>query len=80
MNPMVSRESVVLSAPVRGIIPKEGFIPHTPQKLEGRIMEPAVCVANANGTIPVATETADPLDDVPGVFYASWGLSVSFSA
>jgi hypothetical protein len=43
-------------------------------------MEPAVCVANANGTIPVATETADPLDDVPGVFYASWGLSVSFSA
>ncbi len=33
----------------------------------GRIMEPSVCVPNANGTMPAATATAEPLELPPGV-------------
>ena len=38
-----------------------------PLKLAGLIIDPAVCVAKANGTTPRHTATADPLEDVPGV-------------
>ena len=48
----------------------------TCQKLAGRTIDPAVWVPSAAGTMPVATATADPLDDVPGVLVASWGLMV----
>ncbi len=40
-------------------------------------MEPAVCVAKAAGTMPLATAAAEPLDEPPGVWsVAPCGLRV----
>ena len=47
------RESRV--TPVRGTVPKLGFMPQTPQKAAGRTTEPAVWVPSASGTPPAAT-------------------------
>ena len=79
INPIVSKVSLVFKTPVLAINPKEGFIPHTPQKLAGLIMEPAVCDARANGTSPVQTAVAEPLEDVPGVLDKLCGFFVSLS-
>ena len=42
-------------------------------------MEPAVCEPIATGQTPMATDTAEPLEEVPGVIVISCGLSVSLS-
>ncbi len=47
-----------------------------PQKLAGRMMEAPVWVPMAAGTMPMATATAEPLDEVPGERASSWGLRV----
>ena len=53
--------------PLRGIAPKVGLKPTTPQKAAGRITEPPVWVPTASGTWPAATAAADPDDEPPGV-------------
>ena len=53
--------------PVRGIVPKLGFMPQTPQKAAGRTTEPAVWVPSASGTPPAATVAAEPEEEPPGV-------------
>ena len=53
------------------MVPKLGFMPTTPQKAAGRMIEPTVCVPSASGTMPAATATAEPLDEPPGVWAAT---------
>ena len=66
--------------PVRGIVPKLGFMPQTPQKAAGRTTEPAVWVPSASGTPPAATVAAEPEDEPPGVRESAWGLRVALAA
>src|SRR5579863_3626301 len=74
--PTVSRLSHNALTPARGIIPKLGLYPTTPQYDAGRMMEPAVCVPKASGAIPAAMAAADPLDEPPGVCAGLCGLAV----
>ena len=60
--------------PPRGIAPKLGLKPTTPQKAAGRITEPAVCVPTASGAWPAATAAAEPADEPPGVRPGAAGL------
>ena len=53
-----------------------GLNAKVPQKLPGRIIEPAVWVPSAMSACPSATAAADPLDDPPGVCPALRGLTV----
>ena len=62
--------------PLRGIAPKLGLKPTTPQKAAGRITEPAVWVPTASGTCPAATAAAEPDDEPPGVRPGAAGLRV----
>src|SRR5499427_10186834 len=73
-----SWSSVWLSVrtPSRGIAPKLGLKPTTPQKAAGRMIEPAVWVPVASGSIPAATAAADPIEEPPGVREGSHGLVV----
>ena len=74
--PIVSRLSASGFTPARGITPKLGLKPTTPQNEAGRITDPAVCVPRASGTMPSATAAAEPLDDPPGVCAGLRGLAV----
>src|SRR5258707_12064038 len=47
--------------------PRVVFSPTTPQHAAGTRIEPAVSVPKATSAIPVATATAEPLDDPPGI-------------
>src|SRR6202022_4672345 len=62
--------------PARGITPKLGLKPTTPQNAAGRITDPAVCVPKASGTMPSATAAAEPLDEPPGVCAGLRGFAV----
>jgi hypothetical protein len=62
--------------PVRGVAPKLGLKPTTPLKAAGLTTEPSVCVPSASGTIPAATDAAEPEDDPPGVCLGFQGLTV----
>ena len=44
-----------------------GLNPWIPQYAAGRIVEPAVWLASASGTMRSATAAAEPLDEPPGV-------------
>src|ERR1700675_4820309 len=61
---------------MRGIAPKLGLRRTTRWNAAARITEPSVCVPSASGTIPAATEAADPDDDPPGVWWLFQGLTV----
>src|SRR6266487_3187217 len=74
--PIVSRLSASGFAPARGITPKLGLNPITPQYAAGRITDPAVCVPRASATMPSPTAAAEPLDDPPGVCAGLCGLAV----
>src|SRR5215472_14376746 len=74
--PSWSRVSLSVMTPSRGIMPRLGLKPTTPQNAAGRMTEPAVCVPVANGSIPAATAAADPIDEPPGVRVGSHGLVV----
>ena len=52
------------------IRPRVGLIPTIPLQAAGTRPEPAVSVPRARSTIPVATATADPLLDPPGMSVA----------
>src|SRR5580692_4767331 len=47
--------------------PKVVFKPTTPQQAAGTRIEPAVSVPKATSALPLATATADPLDEPPGM-------------
>jgi len=49
------------------ILAKVDFIPTTPQRHEGTLMEPPVSVLKDTGTIPVATATAEPPLEPPDI-------------
>jgi len=61
---------------VRGTRPCVGLKPQTPQKDAGRIVEPAVWLPSASGTIAAATAAAEPLEEPPGVCSGLCGLRV----
>ena len=54
-----------------------GFMPATPQKAAGRVIDPPVCVPSAPRHMPQATAAADPLDEPPGVRSRFQGLRVT---
>src|SRR5216683_1968123 len=74
--PRVSSVSEIIFAPTRLIVPYVGLYPTTPQYAAGRMIEPAVCVPNASGTIQSATAAAEPDDEPPGVCIGFRGLHV----
>lgn len=55
------------TTPSRGTSPNVVFSPTTPLQAAGTRTEPAVSVPNATSAIPVATATAEPHDDPPGI-------------
>ncbi len=60
-----------------GIRPKLGLSPTIPQYEAGIRIEPPMSEPSANGTQPVATATAEPPLDPPGVRLGSHGLRVT---
>src|ERR1700759_3442462 len=61
---------------MRGIAPKLGLNPTTPLNAAGPTTEPRVWLASASGTVPAATDAADPDDEPPGVCSRFQGLTV----
>ena len=56
--------------------PWVGFMPATPQKDAGRVIEPPVWLPTAPKHIPEATAAAEPLEEPPGVRSRFQGLRV----
>ena len=75
-TPIWSSGADCISTPRRGIRPKLGLKPTTPQNEAGRITEPLVCVPTPSGTMKAATAAAEPLDEPPGVWPLWCGLRV----
>ncbi len=63
----MSRYGHVGITPVRGTSPNVGFIPTTPVNWAGMRFDPPSSVPSAAKAIPVATDTAEPALDPPGV-------------
>src|SRR6266508_443587 len=60
-----------------GARPFVGFNPMTPHQAAGMRTDPAPSLPVASGTMPVATATADPADEPPGVHRGLRGLRVT---
>ncbi len=58
------------------MVPSEGLKPTTPQQAAGMRLEPPPSVPSEIGPMPVATATAEPELDAPGVTFASIGFRV----
>ena len=68
IGPTVSRCSGSIGkTPSTGTKPCVVFNPTTPQHAAGTRTEPAVSVPKATSAIPLATATAEPHDDPPGI-------------
>src|SRR6185437_14091630 len=74
--PTVSRLGASALVPEMATMPKLGLYPTTPQNDAGRMIEPAVWVPKASGTMKSATDAAEPLDEPPGVCAVLCGLRV----
>ena len=74
IGPTVSRLGASGHTPVSGMRPQVVFRPVTPQHAAGIRIDPPVSEPYATSASPVATATADPLDDPPGTRVASSGL------
>ena len=74
-GPTVSRDGARGYTPFTEIRPCVVFRPATPQQAAGILTDPPVSVPNATSASPVATATADPLDDPPGSRLGSRGLT-----
>ena len=72
----MSSDGATSLTPAIVIVPNVGLKPKMPQKLAGRMTEPAVWVPSATSTMPVATAAAEPLDDPPGVCVTRCGFVV----
>ena len=75
-SPAVSSDGANGRTPSSDSSPALGLNPTTPQKEAGRSTDPRVCVPSANGAIPAATATAEPLELPPGVCSLLCGLCV----
>src|SRR5262245_41465763 len=62
------------NTPLRGTSPKVVFKPRTPQQAAGTRIDPAVSEPYATSASSFPTETADPLDEPPGMRNRSKGL------
>ena len=60
-----------------GIRPRVGFSAVTPQHCAGQRNDPSVSLPNPSGVMPVASATASPPLDAPGVRDRSHGLTVA---
>jgi hypothetical protein len=60
----------------KGIRPKLGLSPTSPQKDAGRRTEPPMSLPSAKGTQPLATAAADPPEEPPGVWARFQGFRV----
>ena len=67
IGPAWSRLFAYGMQPSSGTVPKVGFMPTTPHRLAGTRTDPPVSVPGARSTRPVATATADPVDEPPAV-------------
>ena len=67
IGPMVSNDGASGHTPSSGMRPKVVLRPTVPQHAEGVRTEPAVSVPMATSASPVATATAHPLDEPPGM-------------
>src|ERR1700761_1331062 len=74
-GPTVSRDGASGYTPFTDTRPCAVFRPATPQQAAGILTDPPVSVPNATSASPMATATADPLDDPPGTRLGSRGLT-----
>ena len=74
-KPTVSIEAASGYTPSAGTRPQVVFRPAIPQQAAGIRTEPPVSVPNATSASPVATATAEPLDDPPGTRSGSTGFT-----
>ena len=74
-GPTVSRDGASGYTPFTETRPCAVFSPTTPQQAAGTLTDPPVSVPNATSASPVATATADPLEEPPGSRLGSRGLS-----
>src|SRR3954471_16795880 len=73
-GPTVSMEAASGYTPSSGIRPQVVFRPVIPQQAAGIRTEPPVSVPRATSASPVATATAEPLDEPPGIRRGSSGF------
>ena len=71
---MLSSDEANATSPKRLMRPYVGFTPTTPQNAAGWRTDPPVSEPNAIGTMPAATDAADPPDDPPGTRVLSSGF------
>src|SRR6516225_7636631 len=74
-GPTVSRDGASGYTPSSGTRPQLVFRPTTPQQAAGIRTEPPVSVPSATSASPVATATAEPLDEPPGRRRGSTGFT-----
>src|SRR5580692_93773 len=74
-GPTVSRDGASGYTPCTGTRPQVVLRPTTPQQAAGIRTEPPVSVPSATSASPVATATAEPLDDPPGRRRGSSGFT-----
>ena len=74
IGPTVSRLGASGQTPSSGTRPYVVLSPAVPQQAEGTLIDPPVSDPSATSASPVATATAEPLDDPPGIRPASSGL------
>ena len=70
-----SNEGLAGTTPRTDSQPGVGFSPTTPQNIAGTRPDPAVSVPRARSASPVATATAEPLDEPPLTRPGATGLS-----
>ena len=75
IGPTVSRLGASGRTPASGIRAHVVFRPATPQQAAGIRMDPPVSEPYATSASPVATATAEPLDEPPGTRAGSSGLT-----
>lgn len=71
----MSSEGASGRTPNIGTEPKVGLSPTTHRAAAGLRSDPAVSVPSATSAPPVATATAEPLDDPPGTRRGSTGFT-----
>ena len=75
IGPTVSRLGANGRTPASGIRPQVVFSPQIPQQAAGIRIDPPVSVPYPTVASPVATATADPLEEPPGTSEASSGFT-----
>ena len=73
-GPIWSSDEANAIKPYRLTVPYVGFIPTTPHREAGCLIDPPVSEPRASIDDPAATEAAEPPDDPPGTRLKSHGL------